>query len=570
MSQRPPPRRCHTVPRAWLFLLLLTVIFPRPDARAGAEELQQHLLVVYNQNAPDSEKLAKYYAEKRQIPADHLLALDCPDVEEIDRATYNEKIHGPINAYLVKQGWITRESTSLAIGPKVHTVQVATRNDIWVIALIRGVPLRIQNDPLINDTPHLKPELNTNAASVDSELATLPTIGLPLNGPILNAYYFSGYPREFDALDARRQILVARLDAPQAATVQRMIDDARTAETNRLAGNACLDARGIDDKNNPYVLGDDWLRHALISLNREGWPIEFDNSPDLIPNTQPLSQIALYAGWYTGDAQGPFFQPPRRFVTGAIAYHLHSFSATTLRSITSGWAGPLLNAGAAATMGCVYEPYLDLTPHVDIFFDRLLQGYTFVEAATMSQKGLSWMVTIVGDPLYRPFREKLPQALAHAREQNSLNLEWLELQQVRIANQSNPLAPSALKKQLLKPGSTEISWESYGDLIAHGGTMTDIEDSLSAYRQALLIAFGAVDQIRLALKMARLAPRSSQMEIVRTTLKKLIERWPREAAFYQLETELAKLSPGYQPPTTTTASSTAAAPVPVPETTTAP
>lgn len=520
---------------------------PRPAAWASAEDLRQHLLVVYNKNSIEGEKLARYYAEKRQITADHILGIDCPDVEEIDRATYNDKIRAPIDAYLTSQGWITRETTNLAAGPKSIAVQVATRNDIWCLVLIRGVPLRIQNDPLVNDTPHLKPELNTNAASVDSELATLPILGLPMNGPALNPYYFSGYAREFDALDARRQILVARLDAPAASEVQRMIDESLIAEANRLTGNVIIDARGFTDKNNPYVLGDDWLRNALISLSREGWPIEFDNNPDLIPNNLPVNQVALYAGWYASDAQGPFFQPPRRFATGAIAYHLHSFSAATLHSRTANWCGPLLSAGAAATMGCVYEPYLDLTPHIDIFIDRLLQGYTFVEAATMSQKGLSWMVTVVGDPLYRPFREKFPQALAHAREQNSINLEWLELQQARLSIQNGIVSPIALKKQLITSMTTEISWEGYADLLSTSVSPVDLSDSFSAYRQALKLSMGAVDQIRIGLKMARLAVKTRQPDLAKSTLKQLIERWPRDVTFYGLDTEFTRLTTGAEP-----------------------
>ena len=92
-----------------------------------------------------------------------------------------------------------------------------------------------------------------------------------------------------------------------------------------------------------------------------------------------------------------------RFTPGAVAVHIHSFSAASLRNPAAHWAAPLLVRGAAATMGNVYEPYLDLTPHLDIFNDRLLGGFTFAESAYMSLKVLSWMTTIVGDPLYRPF-----------------------------------------------------------------------------------------------------------------------------------------------------------------------
>ena len=69
--------------------------------------------------------------------------------------------------------------------------------------------------------------------------------------------------------------------------------------------------------------------------------------------------------------------------------------------------GPLLTKGAAATIGNVYEPYLQLTAHLDLFSDRLLHGFTFAESAYMSMPALSWMSVMVGDPLYRPYRNWL-------------------------------------------------------------------------------------------------------------------------------------------------------------------
>src|SRR5205085_9973341 len=108
-------------------------------------------------------------------------------------------------------------------------------------------------------------------------------------------------------------------------------------------------------------------------------------------------------GWYAATMAGPFTQPDFQFVPGAIAVHIHSFSASTLHDEKANWAGPLLSKGAAATIGNVYEPYLQLTAHLDIFNDRLLHGFTFAESAYMATRALSWMSVAVGDPLYRPY-----------------------------------------------------------------------------------------------------------------------------------------------------------------------
>jgi hypothetical protein len=91
-----------------------------------------------------------------------------------------------------------------------------------------------------------------------------------------------------------------------------------------------------------------------------------------------MSQIALYAGWYDGQVSGPFTRPRVEFMPGAFAYHLHSFSAHTLRSTNQNWCGPLLAEGVTATMGCIDEPYLDGHPrHDGQFFSRWLLGIHF-------------------------------------------------------------------------------------------------------------------------------------------------------------------------------------------------
>jgi len=116
-----------------------------------------------------------------------------------------------------------------------------------------------------------------------------------------------------------------------------------------------------------------------------------------------MTDCALYYGWYAPNIAGPFTRPDFRFVPGAIAMHIHSFSAGTLRDRNANWVGPLVSRGAAASIGNVYEPYLQLTTHPDILNDRLLHGFTFAESAYSATDALSWMGVMVGDPLYRPY-----------------------------------------------------------------------------------------------------------------------------------------------------------------------
>jgi hypothetical protein len=132
-------------------------------------------------------------------------------------------------------------------------------------------------------------------------------------------------------------------------------------------------------------------------------PVIVDSFKDTLPTNYPMTEAALYFGWYVEHVNGPFLAGDFRFRRGAVAMHLHSFSAWHLRDPSRNWCAPLLARGACATIGNVYEPFLGMTHDLQIFMERLLDGHTLVEAAYMSAPGLSWMNVVIGDPLYRPF-----------------------------------------------------------------------------------------------------------------------------------------------------------------------
>ena len=89
-----------------------------------------------------------------------------------------------------------------------------------------------------------------------------------------------------------------------------------------------------------------------------------------------------------------------------MAYHLASSEATTLREPGSqAWCKRMIEDGVAATIGPVYEPYLMSFPRPEQFFGVLLKGdLTLVEAYYKTLPFNSWMMTLIGDPLYRPFK----------------------------------------------------------------------------------------------------------------------------------------------------------------------
>jgi len=549
-------------PIALLAALLVCAGFLVPRARAQSQiELSNHLLVVYNEILPQSQSLAEYYAQRRGIPKERLLGIRCPVDEEITRADYRSQIEDPIRAYLIKKKWMDQVPGKSPFGDQTLPIQCATYNQIWCILLIKGVPLKIANDPSVNEVPTKNPALNTNAASVDSELCLLPLQGLPLIGVLPNPYQLLGYNRPFDSLDAREMIMVGRLDGPSNEDVRRMIDDALYAEANRLTGRAKIDARGLTDDTSGYYQGDQWLIDSGRYLAKQGWDVEVDLKPEVFPENLPWRDVAIYAGWYAGGATGPFMHNGDTpvFSRGAIAYHIHSYSASTLRSATSNWCGPLIDKGAACTMGAVYEPYLDFMPRWDIFLEHLYEGNTFIESAYASQKVLSWMITFVGDPLYTPFALPLDQAVdksASGTEQH----EFLRLQQIREDLASGKLdeTKAGLANLAADPQLTHVGWEGYADILSDPRLLPADSTVAAAYEKAFNLSSNLEDQIRTDLKAASAYEDRFRLRDAKRLLSMMLSRYPNESAYYGLPLILHQVeatggipAPGLNPPSNT-------------------
>ena len=501
-----------------------------------SSELADHLLVVYNQDDPDSKGLADYYATRRNIPVERVLAISCPTVEEITRDQYEETIREPITEYLFRKGWMSRQPSTVNIGTRDVELLTAVRNDIWAIVLMRGVPLKIAPDPNDEASMEIQPQFQSDAAAVDSELALLPVFGLPKGGFVPNIFFDNKITR-LDRIEhvgpelARNIVLVTRLDGPTVSDVRRMIDDSLYAEQNRLAGLAVIDTRGITNPKDPYIAPDNWLRSSRDMLVKDGWLVKFDDSPEVLPPTDPCNQVALYLGWYRADAYGPWITPPDRFVRGAIAYHLHSFAAVSVRNTAVGWVAPLIAHGAAATMGTVYEPYLQLTPHYDIFTRRLLDGDYFAEAAYASSMALSWMTTVVGDPLYRPFLRPLSVAVAGIGQPHTDHDDWLLLQQVQRQFRSlqGDGKTAWLQQRLDVPGAGMVAFEGLGDLLMElhePGSDTAAE---AAYLKALGKVVQPIDRIRIGLKLTDYYDHHHQPERAQAERDLMLHLFPVEA-----------------------------------------
>lgn len=344
------------------------------------------IAVIYNSNIPESKQLAEYYAQQRNVPSQNLIGLPLSNQEKISFDEYTRTLRDPLIEHFNEKSWWSLKQEGQ------HTV--ATSNKIKVILTVRGVPYGIQKA--------LKPEdkkPQTYTSCVDSALAALGVQGRVFGQPMPNPYYDKKTP--FAKANISYVMLPARLDGPSYAIAKRLIDDAISTEQSGLWGMAYLD---FSLKGGGYQQGDDWLAAIQKQLWGFGIPTVVENTADTYVTNYPMRDTAIYYGWYTTHANGPFLNPDFKFKKGAIAVHLHSFSAHKLHQSREYWSGTLLEKNACATVGNVYEPYLHLTHHFDILQDRLLKGYTFVEAASMAMPAFAWQNIVIGDPLYRPYK----------------------------------------------------------------------------------------------------------------------------------------------------------------------
>jgi uncharacterized protein (TIGR03790 family) len=378
-----------------LIVLLWSLVAVVPPS-VGAMPEPESVAILYNAAVPDSRRLAEFYREARGIPAQNLIALEMPVSADITRKEYDESILLPLRDEFDRRSWWRRETDG-------GGVKLPVLNRIRVLVMMRGVPLRINQTPQAaapagKDGAPAAPKdpfTGHDEAAVDSELAMFGVEGLPLEGGLQNKYHQS--TKSISAAGMPFLVLTARIDAASHATCVRMIEDAVATEKTGLWGMSYVDIA------NKFPQGDQWLEAVVRENSLTGIPTVVDRFNDTLPKNYPMINAALYHGWYDWNVSGPFLNRRFRFRKGAVAMHLHSFSAQQLVDPEKNWSAGLLERGAAVTVGNVFEPYLHLTHDFGLLHKNLLAGDCWVEACWKAMPVTSWQAVILGDPLYRPF-----------------------------------------------------------------------------------------------------------------------------------------------------------------------
>ena len=389
---KPPLWRLAT---ALFFCSMGQILKGAPVPFSPVENEAQRVIIVANANDADSMELARYYAVQRDIPEANIAALPLPAGEEIDWVEYVEQLQNPLQEWLMERGWIEAIIMD-ALDSAGRRKLSLTGHTISYLVTCRGVPLKIrQTEGVPTDAPsNVRTAFKTHQAAVDSELALIVATDTKRDGFVPNPI-FNGKKKNVWEPDS--MVRVARLDGPTFLSIRRMIDSAILVEKQGLIGRAVVDIGG------PHKQGDDWFHQTADELNQAGWSPAVDLGKSSLKQTARVDSIAWYWGWYEGKINGPFRLPGFEFAPGAIALHLHSFSARSLRlEDDGGWSGPLIARGVGATFGNVYEPYLEFTHQPQMLMRAFLGGATLGEAAYYAMPVLSWQAIVLGDPLYRP------------------------------------------------------------------------------------------------------------------------------------------------------------------------
>jgi len=379
------------------------------------------ILVIANSDNTESMQLARYYCQKRQIPAENIFAvsLGAEIKDSINRADYEKRLAEPIRNKLLDLQFagkirclLTTYGVPYKVGGRGTLKGLETKlRELTELATQERTKLKqLEQKGLANSPVHERASLDLaqiqldidyiagkeTDASVDSELSMV------MFGPYELFRWQPNMLKNSVSGSGFITLMVCRLDGPDYTVAKGLVDKAIAAEKTPLKGIAYIDSRGLANKPG-YSPGyyDQSLRDlAVLTRLRTQLPVKEEQTDALFaPGACP--QAAIYCGWYSLKKYVDAFD----FVDGAVGYHIASFEAVSLHDPNSTqWCPAMLRDGITATLGSVAEPYLSAFPEPAAFFQELYSGSRLVEAYYRTNPFNSWQLLLIGDPLYTPFK----------------------------------------------------------------------------------------------------------------------------------------------------------------------
>jgi uncharacterized protein (TIGR03790 family) len=342
-----------------------------PALPVVAPSEEASVLVVINQNSPESMEIGSYYARKRNIPKENVVFINVQKDEEIGFSTYLEKIEGPVKDAIKKK---------------------KTPTDY--IVLTRGTPIRIAGQ----------------GYSVDGQLVTMDKTLAPIGelneeeirrcqNPYLNA----------DEPFSRQKFgiyLVTRLTGYSVADAKGLVDRSLAAKPDK--GPFFFD--GADNRRTEgYGQMQGLMVEANSILRGKGFESSYD---DTAPFLAPAESLMGYCSWGSNDGafdRGTYNK--LRFKPGSIAETYvstsgRSFEKAVIDSGGQSAVGDLIHQGLCGVKGYVSEPYTFALARPEILFARYTSGRNLAESFYAASQVIKWKDMVIGDPLCRPYAKR--------------------------------------------------------------------------------------------------------------------------------------------------------------------
>ncbi len=389
------------------------------SASLHAEIGANNVLVLYNADQGTSGpgfQIADYYRNVR--PGVHLLGLT--DIDQILSGTSLESVSADDYLNIIR--------------PQVLAGIDNIADSVDVIVTTKGLPLKIDAGKKDADSTAL---LWRRYSSLESELTRIDSIETkPAMG---DQFIFTGFP-DLDPTHASNPYynrnqrftragsdplngdirLAARLDGYSVDSVKRLIDRSQNVYVVPKSQLIIADddpTASVDQMVDSELGGPG--PGLVYAVESAGYQIVYENTDAAI--TSSRQPIQGYVSHGLDDGSGGlevgYIQSQLDFTIGKGAVFIthESWNARTFDPLiqqSQGLIAEWIEIGGSAGLGHVHEPYNgpDNVANEDIFFSGLLpaagatsgeSGLTFVEAAWNAIRQLSYVNTVVGDPLMR-------------------------------------------------------------------------------------------------------------------------------------------------------------------------
>jgi len=345
-----------------------------PSAPAAPEA--NRVLVVINQNSPDSVAVGSYYVKKRSIPTVNVVMVKTSSTPNIPLAEYYSTIQKPIQDNIAKN-----------------------RNKIDFIVTTKGVPIRLDSDGGYSVDGYI--------ASMEFKLAPIrPDLPKLSDSQQSEEFRRAANPyfnkRESFTHDKFGMYLVTRLDGYTVENAKRLVDLSLAAKKEK--GPFFFDMAG-NRSDGAYGQMNQMLKMASDALEFRDFDTILDESKDFVA---PKSPVAGYASWGSNDAAYKReIYNQIKFKPGALCETFVSTSAFTFTSHQH-WQSliaDLIDQGVTGVKGYVSEPYTFALARPQILFERYVTGYNLAESFYLASPVIKWKDLVIGDPLCRPYKQ---------------------------------------------------------------------------------------------------------------------------------------------------------------------